>query len=84
LLRLSWLRFYFGNAMSEKERIISVWFFVGALLMVYGLIILVTGLFDWSRQLNVVLEHLHAPVWWGALLILIGLVFCAKFRGHRS
>jgi hypothetical protein len=66
--------------MSEKHQIIPVWFFVGVLLLIYGLIILITGLLDWSRPSSVVLAQLHAPVWWGALLTLLGIIYCVKFR----
>ena len=69
--------------MNEKREIIPVWFFVGILLLVYGLIILVSGLVRWSAQSNVVLANLHAPVWWGALLVVLGIVYCAKFRPAR-
>jgi len=31
-----------------------------------------------------VLAELHAPVWWGALLIVLGGVYCAAFRPRRQ
>ena len=66
--------------MSEKHHIIPVWFFVGFLLLVYGVLILVSGLVGWSHPpAGVELTNLHAPVWWGALLIVLGLVYCAKY-----
>jgi hypothetical protein len=65
--------------MSEKHHIIPVWFFVGFLLLVYGVLIFVSGLVDWSNRSNVVLGHLHAPVWWGGLLIVLGAVYCVLF-----
>jgi hypothetical protein len=33
---------------------------------------------------NDVLAHLHAPVWWGALLIVLGVVYCGAFRPGRK
>jgi len=27
---------------------------------------------------------LHANVWWGAILLLIGLVYCVKFSPRRQ
>jgi hypothetical protein len=66
--------------MREKHNIIPVWFFVGALLLVYGLIIFADGLAEWSSPSSVVMAQLHTPVWWGALLIVLGIVYCAKFR----
>jgi hypothetical protein len=31
-----------------------------------------------------VLANLHAPVWWGALLTVLGIVYCAMFRPGRK
>jgi FtsH-binding integral membrane protein len=70
--------------MSEKHHIIQVWFFVGVLLLVYGVLIFVSGLAAWSHPPNIVLAELHAPVWWGALLIVIGLTYCIKFSPARK
>lgn len=69
--------------MSEKHHIIPVWFFVGFLLLVYGLLILVSGLVEWSHPPDVVLARLHAPVWWGTLLIVLGLIYCIKYYPRR-
>ena len=70
--------------MTEKHHIIPVWFFVGVLLLIYGLLILVSGLVEWSQPSDVVLANLHAPVWWGALLVVLGAVYCAMFRPGKS
>lgn len=70
--------------MDEKHRIIPVWFFVGALLLIYGVIILASGLAEWSSPSEVVMARLHTPVWWGALLIVLGMIYCAKFRPRRN
>jgi len=51
---------------------IPVWFFVGLLLGIYGVLILVSGLLEWSHPPATVLAELHAPVWWGALLAAVG------------
>ena len=70
--------------MSEKHHIIPVWFFVGVLLLVYGVLIFVSGLAEWSNPPNTVLAELHAPVWWGGLLIVLGGVYCLMFRPGKS
>jgi hypothetical protein len=70
--------------MSEKHHIIPVWFFVGFLLLVYGILILGSGLAEWSHPANTVLAELHAPVWWGALLVVLGLIYCAKYYPKRE
>ena len=66
--------------MSEKHQIIPVWFFVGVLLLVYGIMILISGLVEWSHPPDIVLAELHAPVWWGGLLTVLGATYCALFR----
>jgi hypothetical protein len=30
------------------------------------------------------LANLHAPVWWGALLIILGSVYCLMFRPNKT
>jgi hypothetical protein len=70
--------------MSEKHHIIPVWFFVGLLFLVYGFIILASGLSEWSHLPDTVLADKHAPVWWGALMLLLGLIYCAKYYPHRG
>jgi FtsH-binding integral membrane protein len=70
--------------MSEKHHIIPVWFFVGVLLLVYGVMIFISGLAEWSHLPDTVLAELHAPVWWGMLLIILGSVYCLMFRPRKA
>lgn len=72
------------RSVSEKHHIIPVWFFVGVLLLVYGVLIFVSGLAEWSNPPNTVLAELHAPVWWGGLLVVLGGVYCLMFRPGKS
>ncbi|HEX4277241.1 MAG TPA: hypothetical protein VHZ74_17915 [Bryobacteraceae bacterium] len=58
---------------------IPVWFFVGVLLAVYGALILVSGLTEWSHPPATVLAEFHAPVWWGALLLVVGGAYTAVY-----
>ena len=66
--------------MTEKHEIIPVWFFVGVLFLVYGVLIFASGLAEWSHLPNTVLAEKHAPVWWGGLMIVLGILYCGKFR----
>jgi hypothetical protein len=70
--------------MSERQRIIPVWFFVGLLVLTYGILILASGIREWSDPPNVVLSNLHASVWWGGLLTIIGVVYVIAFRPGKS
>jgi hypothetical protein len=67
----------------ERHHVIPVWFFVGLLLGIYGILIFASGLSEWSNLPNTVLADLHAPVWWGALLTIIGVVYVIAFRPRR-
>jgi hypothetical protein len=70
--------------MSEKHHIIPVWFFVGVLLFVYGVLILGSGLAEWSHPPDTVLAELHAPVWWGALLVILGATYTKRFYPKKD
>jgi hypothetical protein len=65
---------------------ISIWFFIGVLLVVYGALITGYGIFELAtgQVANVVLANLHAPVWWGAMLEALGLFYTIRFRPGRS
>jgi hypothetical protein len=65
---------------------ISIWFFIGVLLSVYGALILSYGVFELitGQMANVVLANLHAPVWWGGLMLLLGLFYSVRFRPGRD
>jgi len=72
--------------MSEKRHFISIWFFIGVLLAVYGVLIFGAGiweLFDPTPS-QVVMRHLHAGIWWGLLLVAIGAFYCVKFRPGKE
>jgi len=69
-----------SEKITEKHNIIPVWFFVGLLLLIYGVMIFASGLANWSHPPEgVELANLHAPVWWGALLTVLGVIYCAKY-----
>ena len=65
---------------------VSIWFFIGVSLAVNGALILAAGIFQLVNppiEPGVVLFNLHAGVWWGAVLLAIGLVYCIKFAPRR-
>ncbi len=68
----------------KQHVMIPVWFFVGVLVDVYGVLILMSGLAEWSNPPSTVLAELHAPVWWGGVLVVIGTTYCAAFRPRRK
>jgi hypothetical protein len=69
---------------SENEGI-SIWFFIGSLMTFYGVLILGYGLYTLASppERLPVLHELHAEVWWGAILLIAGLVYCYKFYPRK-
>jgi len=60
---------------------ISIWFFIGVSLLFNGLLIFGAGVHELFHpsQTPVVLFHLHASIWWGGLLALLGAGYCFYF-----
>jgi hypothetical protein len=58
---------------------LPVWFFIGVLLTIYGAIILVTSVVDYSNPTTVVLANYHAGLLGGILLLLIGSFYTVWF-----
>jgi hypothetical protein len=69
----------------DKEHQIPIWFFIGALLAVYGLLIHVAGYYNLfcPPERPLALEELHAGIWWGELLLILGLVYVVKYWPWR-
>lgn len=65
---------------------ISIWFFIGVLLTIYGALIFGYGVSELvtGQTANVVLANLHAPVWWGGLMLALGLFYGVRFRPGRN
>jgi hypothetical protein len=67
--------------MHNTHGSLSIWFFIGVLLTAYGVLITGTGLYELTSppEHPVVLANLHAPIWWGAVLLLVGLFYFIRF-----
>lgn len=63
---------------------LPVWFFIGVLLLIYGLIILFTSIADFHTNRGVVLAKYHAGIWGGIVLILLGGGYTLKFRPRKQ
>jgi DMSO reductase anchor subunit len=57
-----------------------IWFFIGLLLSVYGVLILGYGIYNavYPPEHPVKLAYLHADIWWSILLLAIGLIYSIK------
>ncbi len=62
-----------------------IWYFVGLLLLVMGLILLVAGINDVISPPSspTVLAGLHPSIWWGALMVVSGAIFVYLNRNRR-
>lgn len=70
----------------DSEAPISIWFFVGIALLVNGILIFGAGIYEFAHppQNPVVLYHLHASIWWGAALFVLGIFYCWRFAPRNG
>ena len=68
----------------EHDKQIPIWFFIGALLALYGVIISIYSLVTWNQpppdSMPATIHNLHAGAWWGALMAVLGLFYVVRFR----
>ena len=69
----------------HRPGMLSIWFFIGVLLLVYGVLICGAGIYELSSppEHPVVHADLHAGIWWGALLLVLGGIYTFRFRPSR-
>jgi len=65
---------------------LSIWFFIGLSLLVNGALILGRGIYELIAppENRVVLYELHANVWWGGILFVVGVVYTWHFSPARE
>ena len=63
---------------------LPVWFFIGILLFIDGIIIFITSVGEWSHPTAVVLSQLHPGVWAGIVLFAIGNFYVLRFWPRRK
>jgi hypothetical protein len=70
----------------NRSDMISIWFFIGTLLLAYGILILGAGIYELMvpPEHPVVLYSLHAGIWWGALLVVLGAIYTLKFAPRKG
>lgn len=59
-----------------------IWYFVGLILFIMGIIIMFSGIyyFDSDSVHKSVLSELHPNIWWGAIMVIIGIVYILRNR----
>jgi hypothetical protein len=68
--------------MHGKEEI-SVWFFIGVLLLIYGILIIGATAMS-TAPTDVKFAEYHIGTWWGALLTVLGLIYSIAFRPNKK
>lgn len=65
---------------------LSIWFFIGISLLVNGVLILGAGIYEifYPPKVQVVFFQLHANVWWGTVLAVIGAFYCVYFAPNKG
>jgi len=75
-----------GVYVTDHKLVISIWFFIGALLAVYGVLITASEIYHLSVPYDhpVVLSELHAGLWLGLFMLVAGLLYSIKFRPGKG
>lgn len=70
----------------HKAGMISIWFFIGVLLVAYGLLTLGAGLYELAEPpaQPTVLADLHAGIWWGGVILAMGAFYSWRFRPRAN
>jgi hypothetical protein len=76
-------------AEPHHHEMVPVWFFVGVILLIYGVIITASGVHELSSPPLAALAKMpafyqHPAVWWGALLTVIGLIYVVAYWPKKS
>lgn len=71
----------------DEKHFVSIWFIIGCLLLLFGLIIFSANVVNYFTPVfpdTTVLKELHAGIWWGGLLIVIGLIYTIGFNPWKN
>jgi hypothetical protein len=68
----------------STEKRLSIWFFVGVLVLACGGIILGEGIVEFWHPPATVLANLHPAFWWGLLMTAFGLFYTIRFRPGKG
>jgi drug/metabolite transporter (DMT)-like permease len=59
----------------SKSEPLSIWFFVGVILSIYGVLVVLSDFLPHERA--TVLAQIRPALWWGAITTVCGAVFLA-------
>lgn len=69
-----------------KEHSVSIWFLIGLQLAIYALLITGAGMYQYFNPpvQRTVLFELHSGIWWGAMMLIAGIVYTVAFRPGKN
>ena len=68
----------------STEQALSIWFFVGTLMLACGVIIFGEGIYEFAHPPATVLAELHPAFWWGMGMTLFGAFYTVRFRPGKG
>ena len=62
---------------AEEKKMKSIWYLVGLMLLSMGVLVLISGMYYYfnPNQVHTTLAYLHPSIWWGAIMVVAGIVF---------
>ncbi len=65
-----------------KNEGLSIWFLIGLQLDLYGVLTTGAGIYEWivPPAQPTVLANLHSAIWWGAIMLALGIFYTIAFR----
>lgn len=72
--------------MTEKKEMKSIWFLVGIVMFSIGIIVLTAGVYYLVEPMdqNIKMSSLHTNIWWGLVIITIGLVYILSNKNKKK
>jgi len=66
--------------MSTEKGMRSIWFFVGLIMLIIGIIVFLAGVYELISPTaqDIKLVNLHTNIWWGAIIAVAGLIYIVK------
>lgn len=73
---------------TGRGETLSIWFFVGAMTLSYGVVLVLYGAWAWlgghEAKEVVYSQRFHPTFWWGVLLTAFGGFYTLRFRPKRG
>ena len=66
------------------QRNIQVWFYIGAVLALYGIMLTAAGVYQWIHPPATVLAGYHATFWAGVTLLIVGGAYTLAYWPRRG